>query len=157
VTLLDAAGERLTEADAFAAAELIPPGERSPFGILFTDPPSGWASPQVTILRGEAAGALADSYVPIAVTEAEGQPSQPQLRMGGVVQNTSAEQTAGGVNVIVTTYDAEGLVTGFRQETVQVEDGLAPGATAPFTLLLTFHGDTPTDYNVIAVGRIPAE
>jgi LysM repeat protein len=157
VMLFDAAGERLTEGDAFAAADLIPPGERSPFGILFTNPPPEWTSPQVAIVRGEAAGTLADSYVPIAVIEAEGQPTGSQIHMSGVVQNTSADQAASGVSVIVTTYDAEGLVTGFRQGAVEVESALAPGTTAPFSLLFTFHGDVPTDYNVIALGRIPTE
>jgi LysM repeat protein len=157
VTLFDAAGEQLAEADAFAAADLILPGERSPFGILFTTPPPGWASPQVTILRGEAAGALAASYVPVAVTDVDGQPSGSQFQVSGVVQNTSAEQAAGSVSVIVTTYDAEGLVTGFRQGKAELEGALAPGATAPFTLLFTFHGDVPADFNVIALGRVPAE
>jgi LysM repeat protein len=158
VTLFGAAGEPLTETDAFAAADLIPPGARSPFGILFTNPPPGWTSPQVTIVRGEAAGALAASYVPIAVVEKDGQPSGSQFHVSGVVQNTSAEQTAGSVSVIVTTYDDQGMVTGFRQGKAEVEGTLAPGATAPFTLLLTFHGDAPpTDFNVIALGRIPAE
>jgi len=157
VTLFDAAGEPLVEADAFAAADLIPPGERSPFGILFTTPPLEWASPQVMVVRGESAGALADSYVPIAVIEAEGQPSGSQFRVSGVVQNTSAEQVAGRASVIVTIYDAQGLVTGFRQGTVETEGTLAPGATAPFALLFTYHGDIPTDFNAIALGRIPAE
>ena len=157
VALFDAAGERLTEVDAFADADLIPPGERSPFRVLFTNPPPGWATPQVSIVRGEVAGALDTSYVPIAITELDGQPSGSQLRVSGVVQNTSADRPAGSVNVIVTTYDAQGLVTGVRQGTVELEGALAPGASAPFTLWLTFHGDTPVDYNVIALGRIAAE
>ena len=160
VTLFDAAGEQLAKADAFAAADLIPPGERSPLGVLFTDPPPNWASSQVTIVRGEAAGALAASYVPIAVTKVEGQPFGSQFQVTGVVQNTSAEQAAGSVSVIVVTYDDQGLVTGFRQGTVELEGTLAPGATAPFTLLFTVHGDAPTNetpFNVIALGRIPAE
>ena len=157
VRLFDAAGEQLAEADAFAAADLIPPGERSPFGILFTNPPPGWANPVVTILRGEAAGTLAASYVPVAVTGTDGQLSGSQFRVSGEVQNTSADQIAGTVSVIVTTYDAQGTVTGFRQGTVEVEGALAPGASAPFTLMLTFHGDVPADFNVIALGRIPAE
>ena len=157
VMLFDAAGERLTEADAFAAADLIPPGERSPFGILFTTPPPDWVNPQVTIMRGEAAGELAASYLPIAVTEAEGQLADSQFQVSGVVRNDSLEQAAEGVHVIVTAYDAQGLVTGFRQATVELEGALAPGAAAPFTLLFTSHGDVPTDFNVIALGRIPAE
>jgi len=157
VTLVDAAGERLTEADAFAAADLIPPGGRSPFGVLFTTPPPGWASPQVAILRGETAGALSASFVPIAVTETDGQPSDSQFQVSGVVQNASADQTAGTVEVIATTYDAQGAVTGFRQAQIELEDTLAPNDTAPFTLVLTFHGGAPADFSVIAVGRIPAE
>lgn len=157
VMLFDAAGGPLTEADAFAAADLIPPGERSPFGILFTTPPSGWVSPQVTIVRGEAAGVLADSYAPIAITGLEGQPTGSQFQASGMVQNTSTEQSADSVSVIVTTYDAQGLVTGFRRGKAEIGDTLAPGATAPFALLLTYHGDAPTDFNAIALGRIPAE
>ena len=158
VMLLDAAGERLTEADAFAAADLIPPGERSPFGILFTNPPPGWSSPQVTVVRGEAAGALAASFVPLTVTEANGQLSGSQFQVNGVVQNSTADQTSGTVRVIATTYDAQGTVTGFRQGTIETEGALAPGATAPFNLVLTFHGDAaPADFSVIALGRIPAE
>ena len=157
VMLFDAAGQQLTEADAFASASLIPPGERSPFGVLFTSPPPAWASPQVTILRGEAAGASVASYMPIAVTEVQAQPSGSQIQVTGAVWNTSTDQTAYSVNVIVTTYDVQGLVTGYRQETVKVEGGLAPAATAPFTMRFTFYGGTPADFNVIALGRIPAE
>jgi LysM repeat protein len=157
VALFGEAGERLTEVDAFADADLIPPGERSPFRVLFTNPPPGWATPQVSIVRGEAAGALDTSYLPIAITELDGQLSESQLQVSGVVQNASADQTAGSVNIIVTTYDAQRLVTGVRQGTVELEGALAPGATAPFTLWLTFHGDTPVDFNVIALGRTPAE
>lgn len=157
VALFDAAGQPLTQADAFAAASLIPPGERSPFGILFTSPPAALANPQVTILRGEDAGAVATSYVPIAVTQVQAQPSGSQMQVTGTVQNTSADQAAASVYVIVTTYDAQGSVTGYRQEAVEAEGGLAPNASAPFSMLFTFFGDTPADFNAIALGRIPSE
>lgn len=157
VTLYDDAGAALMAGDAFAAADLIPSGTRSPFRILFTAPPATWASPQVTIIRGEAAGALAAAYVPITVTEVEGHPADSQFQVSGIVRNDSAEQTAGDVNIIVTTYDAQGRVTGFRRGTVEVESPLAPGATAPFTLLLTYHGDAPTDFNVVALSRITSD
>ena len=156
VTLFDAAGNQATEADASAAADLIPPGGRSPFSILFTSPPAAWASPQVTIVRGEAAGPLADSYVPMVV-EAMGQSAGPQFQVSGVVRNESAERTAGSVTVIVTTYDDQGSVTGTRQAQVELEGALAPGATVPFTMLFSFHGDEPADFNVVALGRVPTE
>jgi len=157
VTLFDANGERAAEADASAAADIIPPGGRSPFSILFTSPPAAWTNPQVVIIRGEAATALADSYAPVGVAEVAGQPSDPQFQVSGIVRNESAEQVAGSVTVIVTTYDDQGLVTGTRQAQVELEEPLAPGATAPFTLLFSFHGDGPADFNVIALGRIPSE
>jgi len=157
VTLFDAAGALLTEADAFVDAEFIPPGERSPFRILFTAPPPTWASYDVAIIRGEAAGPLVDSYVPIAVAEVEGGLSGSQFQVRGVVQNTSDGRSAKNVHVIVTTYDAQGLVTGSRQSAVEVEGALAPGATAPFSSLFTFYGDVPADFHVIALGRVAAE
>ncbi|RLC66626.1 MAG: hypothetical protein DRI48_04245 [Chloroflexi bacterium] len=158
VTLFDADGERVAEANTFAASDLIPPGGRSPFGMLFTAPPAEWASSQVAIMRGEDAGELTDSYVPVAVSEVEGQPAGPQLRVSGVIQNTSPDQSAGRVVIVATTYDAEGSVTGFRQKTLHLESPLAPGDTASFTMQFGFHGDAPpADFNVIALGRVPSE
>jgi hypothetical protein len=77
-----------------------------------------------------------------------------------VVQNTSAEQAASDVLVIVTAYDAQGSVTGFRQGMVEFDGTLAPGATAPFAVHFTIHGGVPTDdvpFSVIALGRVPSE
>jgi LysM repeat protein len=155
VTLLDEAGAPVAEADAFAAADLIPAGTRSPFGILFTTPPQSWANSQVTVVRGEVAGELAAAYVPMEVTAFEGQPADNQFRVTGSVQNTSAGQTAGSAFVIVTTYDAEGQVTGFRQQKVPLEAPLPPGNGVPFDLLMTVHESPPADLNVVALGRTP--
>lgn len=155
VRLLDDAGEILTEADTFAVAELIPPGTQSPFGILFTAHPSDWANYQVTVIRGQEAGGLVASYVPLAVNEVEGRPSGSQFRVSGLVQNVSADKAAGYAVVIVTTYDAQGLVTGFRQNKVETNAPLAPGGVAPFSMLFASYGNAPADFNVVALGRIP--
>ena len=157
VALFDADGNLAAEADAFAAADLVPPGGRSPFSILFTSPPTEWANPQVTTVRGEEAGALVDYYVPIGVVEVMGQSAGPQFQVSGVVRNEDAEQVASSVTVIVTTYDDQGSVTGTRQAQVELEEPLAPGATAPFTMLFSFHGDELVDFNVVALGRVPTE
>jgi LysM repeat protein len=157
VLLFDADGELGAAADVFADADLIPPGERSPFRVLFTDPPASWASPQVTIIRGEEAGGLAAAYVPIAVLQPEERLSGPQFQVSGVLQNDSAERAAASISVIVTIYDEEGLVTGTRQEEIELETPLAPTATMPFTMLLNFHGDAPADFHVVALGHIPSD
>jgi LysM repeat protein len=157
VALFDNAGELLVSADAFAAADLVPPGGRSPFGVLFTTPPATWATPQVTAIRGEAAGGLAASYVPISLSEVEGQVFEAQFRVNGTVRNESPTEAAGRVYVIATTYGPEGVVTGFRLGSVEVGGTLAPGAIAPFSLLLSFNGDPPADFSVIALGRVSIE
>jgi LysM repeat protein len=157
VTLFDTAGRRMAEADTFVIADLILPGERSPFGVLFVDPPPGQVVPQVTILRGEVAGELAASYVSVSAIEVESKLSGPQFEVSGKVQNDSANLAAGRVSVVATTYDADGLVTGFRQKAVGLEEPLAPGTTVPFSLLLNFHDAPPADFGIVALGLVPTE
>ncbi|NLE45914.1 MAG: LysM peptidoglycan-binding domain-containing protein [Chloroflexi bacterium] len=152
-SLFDSAGEQMIEKDAFVAAELIAPGERSPFGILFTAPPTGWAASQVELIRAEAAGELAGLFTPVAITDANGQAQDSQFEVRGSVQNTSEDRGAGSVTVIATTYDQGGLVTGFRLSEVSLENTLAPGASASFRLLFTVHGDAPADFSITALGR----
>lgn len=156
VTLFDTGGQRVAEKDTFVAADLIPPGERSPFGVLFVDPPPGQVVPQVALVRGQVAGDLAASYVSVSAIEAQGRLSGPQFEISGKVQNDGG-LAASSVSVIATTYDADGLVTGFRHEAVALEAPLAPGETAPFSLLLTFHGDTPADFSIVALGNVSTE
>jgi len=157
VTLFDSAGVPVIEGDAFAAADILPPSARAPFRILFISPPPGFASHQVTVLRGEFAGGLTEGYIPLAVDGAEGAPSGAQFEIAGAVRNPDPERTASRVVVVVTTYDEEGRVSGIRQQTVDVGEGLAPGATASFRLLLPTYGGTPADFSVIAFGRAGGE
>lgn len=153
VTLFDPAGTPVVERDVFAAADVLFPSDRAPFGILFVSPPPNFASHRVTVLRGEFAGALADEYISLAVEEVSSVPSGPQFEVSGRIRNTDPARSAAGGVVIVTTYDSEGRVTGFRQQTVDVGEGLAPGAAVPFRLLFTAHGGTPADFSVVAFGR----
>ena len=155
--LFDANGKLQAEADNYVAADLIPPGETSPFGFIFVDPPAGWANQHVGTIGGGAAGALADSYVSITVDEVEGQPAGPQFQVRGTASNSSASQAAGNVTVIATAYDAEGLVTGYKQERIEFEAPLEPGGTTPFDLLFAYYGEAPVDFSVIAIGRVSGQ
>jgi LysM repeat protein len=157
VLLYDSAGELQLTGDAFSAVELVPPGERAPFGVLFTSPPQDWANPQIAIVRGEAAGRFADSYVPIEVTGVSAGPEESQFRVTGTATNSSTDRAAGSVSVVVTTYDAQGLVTGFRQKTLELDGSLTPGSSGEFEVLFAYHGDEPADYHIAAEGRLPAE
>jgi len=152
VTLFDAAGDPVAEGDIFAAADLVPPGASSPFGLLFATAPD-WASYQMTVVRADGTGGLADAYVPMSVIEVDGRPAESQFRVSGTVKHIGTV-TAKSVDIIVTTYSAQGAVTGFRQETVEFEEGLAPGATRAFTVLLTAHENSPDDFSIIALGHV---
>lgn len=161
VTLFDPEGNPLIAGDAFAATDiLLPAGEspfdRAPFGILFLSPPANFASHQVEVLRGEYAGALAEDYIPLTLEDVEGAPSGSQFEVSGTVRNPEAERTANSVVVVFTTYDEDGRATGFRQQTVDVGEGLSPGDSAPFQFLLTTHGETPADFSAVAFGRTEA-
>lgn len=153
VTLFDASGNALIGGNVFAAADILPPNTRAPFSLLFTAPPPNFVSHQVVALRGEVVGELAARYVPVTVEEVTGAPYGPQFEVSGAVRNTDPERTAATVVVVATAYDEAGLVTGFRQQTVDVGDGLAPGAAAPFRMRFTVYKGVPTDFAVIAYGK----
>ncbi len=162
VTLFDAAGTPLVAGDSAAAADILLPAaqaplNRAPFAVLFLSPPPDFASHNVALLRGEFAGSLAEGIIPLTVEEVSSAPSGPEFEITGAVRNPDPEQMAASVVVIVTTYDGDGRVTGFRQQTVDVGDGLLSGDAVSFRMLLTAHGTAPADLSVIAFGRVPAE
>ncbi|HEY76359.1 MAG TPA: LysM peptidoglycan-binding domain-containing protein [Thermoflexia bacterium] len=160
VTLFDGSGNALLAGEAFAAVDLLLPSgraplDRAPFRILFLSPPPDFASHQVTVLRSELAGGLAEDYVPLVVSGPAGAPSGSQFEVTGEVRNTDPERTVQRVVVVVTTYDEEGRVNGFRQQTLAAE-ALAPGEAFAFRLLLTTYGEPPADFSVVAYGRTQA-
>lgn len=156
VTLFDSVGNPVLDGDTFIAAEILPPATSAPFGLLFIAPPEDFTSHQVTVLRGEAAEALSARYVILEPETVEGVPSGSQFEVSGTVRNPDPQRVASAAVVIVTTYDAEGQVTGFRQEPVG-GGGLAPGETAPFRVRLTPHTGLPADFSIIALGRTLGE
>ncbi len=157
VALVDGTGATLLEADAQSAADLVPPAGRSPFRLLFTRPPEGWADVLVTVARAEVAGLLPPNYVPVEVIETEAEQGDLHYQVSGVVENASPELTAQRVSVIVTAYDGEGYVIAVRQVDVEVEEGLAPGEVAEFAILVGYHDGPPVQYSVAAQGRAAME
>ena len=157
-TLLDESGARILTTNSFVAMDLVPPGSRCPFSVLFTTPPSDWTSYQVNVIRGQDAGVLSTAYVPLSVIGADGRQSDPQYEVSGRVKNESATQSAESVEVIVTTYDDAGAVTGFRRTMVSGGSGVGPGGLGPgeemaFTVFLTTHADGAQDFAATALGR----
>lgn len=155
VTLFDAAGTPLIGGNAFAAADILPPEGRAPFYLLFNAPPPNFVSHQVVALRGEMVGELAAHYVPIALENVTGAPYGPSFEISGIVRNTDPERAAKTVIVVATTYDENGQVTGFRQQSVDVGEGLLPGTSAPFRMRLTVYKGVPANFSTIAFGKAP--
>ncbi len=153
VMLFDATGAMVGEGGTFAAADLIPPGERSPFGFLFTAPPD-WASYQMSVVRADDARGLANAYAPLALSDLDASPLESQFEVSGTVTHVGAGPVVRLVRVIVTTYNAEGTVTGFREHTLHVDEGLTPGDTLSFTVRLTTHAGAPDGFSVIALAPI---
>lgn len=156
VVLLDAGGQPLVETDTFAATDILFPGARSPFSVLVGSPPKDWDSYQVTVIRGQEAGVLANAFVPMSVTELEGSPSGPQFVVTGTVRNGSADQTAKAVDVFVTTYDAQGSVTGYRRVRLSGEEDFPPTEERAFSVTLSTHGGRPNEFSVNALGHTTA-
>ena len=116
-------------------------------------PPPTFPHPQGIATRGGVPAKLAARYVPVPLEAANGAPYGPQFEVSGAVRNADPERTAATVVVVATAYDETGLVTGFRQQTVDVGDGLAPGAAAPFRMRFTVYKGVPANFAVIAYGK----
>ena len=152
VVLVDAGGNPLAQQTALAAVDYLPPEQRAPFAVTFRDPPAGAVDVRVALLRAETIGAITAGFVPLTVTEVQAGMSGPQYRVAGNLVNES------GVaielpTVVVTLYDAAGLVLSYREAVLADVGSLAVGAQAPFAVLLTFQGVTqPADYQIVAWG-----
>jgi hypothetical protein len=151
VTLHDAAGAELAGGDVSAALDLIPSGERAPFGVLFTSPPdkydSFWARP----LRAEASNEPANRYAALQVVPVEAGPTGALFQVIGSVTNPGA-RVVEAVTVVVTTYDAEGQVSAFRQS--RLPDQLPAGASIDFAISLIPYDGLPASYAVTVQGRL---
>ncbi len=149
VSLTDARGRELEGGLVYTALDLIPAGGRSPFGLLFPGRPAGLASFQAALVSAEPVATLGDRVPDLAVVEHSGGPLGTLYRVTGRVQNTG-EVAVEEVLIVVTLYDAQGTVVGFRAQTLHLP--LEPGATLPFDVRATASGGT-VRYSIAAQGR----
>lgn len=150
VSLYDANRRVLVERSAFTALDIVPQDGRAPFGVLFVQKPADFAAYQAQLVSGEAVTYLGSHYTDLAVIDDQGEWTGKALLVGGQVENQGA-MTAQGVSVVVTVYDAQGLVTGFRQVAVE-DETLAPGALSHFELQVVPAGGAAVSYTVQVQG-----
>jgi len=132
-----------------AAADYLLPDQRAPFAILFDKPPVGTAKAATLLLRGENISAVTAGFVPLDVVQPNGSVSGPQYKVTGLLHNRT-EANVTRLTVVVTLYDADTRVIGYRQQ-VWAEATLGVGQNYDFKILLTPQGlAAPADYQVIA-------
>ena len=134
VTLLGEEGKELGHSSAFAVLDFIVPGGRSPFAVLFSNPPDYFARYEVIALAGVASTHLGRWYRGVAVTSYWGQPQGATLAISGEVENVGPHD-AEAITVVVTGYDSSNRVVAVRASDLPLSR-LRPGASAPFRLNL---------------------
>lgn len=148
--LVDAAGNPLAQQLALAAVDYLPPGQGAPFSVTFRDPPAAATDVRVVLLRAETISAITADFVPLTVAEVEAGMSGPQYRVAGILLNESGG-TVTLPTVVVTLFDAERLVLGYREAVLEHAVPLTPGSQLAFSVLLTFPGSVqPDEYQITA-------
>lgn len=150
VTLHSAEGEELAGDSVFAALDLVLSGQRAPFGVLFTKPPEGFERFGAAPIRAEASTEPANRYAMLDLTGIEASLAGSLFQVSGSVTNPG-QGVVTSVTVVVTTYDGEGRVTGFRQSRLS-EDVPAGGSVAFAASLMPYDG-TPANYTVAVQGH----
>ena len=120
--------------------------------MLFKTPPAGYTDVQVSLLRGETVGAITASFTPLDVVRTVGAVSGPQYRVTGqLVNNTGVAVSR--ISVVVTLYDGEGKVIGYRHMTLDKDAALPSGQSQEFKILLTPQSlEPPSSFQVLAWG-----
>jgi LysM repeat protein len=153
VALLNDAGVEVANRLAFVALDAVPAGGRAPFGVLFEDPPANAAAFQAIVVRAEPSYSHDARYAQLQVIDPQAKQDGTTYHVTGSITNRSAAN-ATAARIVVTVYDKEHHVTGYRQ--ISIPDGQLPaGATIPFDAVVAPDPSSPTvaDYAVIAQAR----
>jgi LysM repeat protein len=153
VALLNAAGQEVASESPFLAVDAIPAGSRAPFSVLFSTPPNGVIDFTAYVVRADQAYSYGSRYAQLQATEVQTRSVGSQVGVSGKVTNTGASNAV-GAHMVITLYDDQGRVTGFRQFTLP-DDQLAAGGTTTFDVIISPDPSAPTVVNssVIAQAR----
>jgi hypothetical protein len=148
VTLVAADGTPLLSRTVLASADYLAPAPAT-FAVLFEKPPAGVAAANVVLLRAEAITAITAAFVPLDVSDPS---ALSPGRIPGerrVVNRTG--YTVSRMTVVVTLYDADARVIGYREQVTAADVLLDNGQNRAFSVLLTPQGlDIPANFQVIA-------
>ena len=153
VALLDAAGQEVASETPFLALDAIPAGSRAPFSVLFNTPPNDVIDFTAYVVRADQAYSYESRYTQLQVTDVQTRSVGSQVGVTGTVSNIGSSNAV-GAHVVITLYDDQGRVTGFRQFTLP-DDQLAAGGSTTFDVIVSPDPSAPTVVNssVIAQAR----
>ncbi len=151
IVLKDAAGLVMAEGRPYTALDVIAPGGQSPFELLFTSPPAGYATFDATVVRAEPSNEPGGRYAELQITSKQGGTDGLQFRVVGKARNAS-NKPAANVKIVVTAYDVANKVIGYRQQPLG-DGNLAAGAMGDFSVTFAPSGGTPAHFEVAAEGR----
>jgi len=150
VALFDANRRTLLERSAFTVLDIVPQDGRAAFGVLFEQKPADFAAYQVWVVGGEPLAYQGRRYRELTVVEDRGEWSGGVYVVSGQVENWGA-LPAQEVTVVVTGYDAQGLVSAVRLAAVE-DETLPPGALSRFRVTLVPAGEAIASYRVQVQG-----
>ena len=138
ITITGPEGSRLDEAETWVAPQLIPPGGKAPFGLLWPAelPPN--IQPLVSVVGGRGLAQPGDGrdnrYLELVVESADLSPAGEAIELSGRVVNIGSS-TAGDLVVTASLYNGRGQLTGYVQ--LYLNESLAAGEQRSFTLKTT--------------------
>ncbi len=151
VSLLDEDGTVLAEEQDMPQLDVVPPGERVAFAILFPSSPAEFARYQVVVLRGVPVSPESRYDWDLAVEDLHEEAADGRmLRLAGSIRN-AGELPAENVRVLVTGYDGQGQVNSVRQIELPAEP-LPAGGLANFEADLMLSDSPVITYSVKAQG-----
>ncbi|MGC8838479.1 MAG: FxLYD domain-containing protein, partial [Anaerolineae bacterium] len=151
VSLYDERGSPLAYQSGFTFLDQIPPGASGPFGLLFEQGPSRFATYQIVPLSAVPARKEGRTSLRLSISDLAGEALGPAAyTVRGQVQN---EDTASleEVFAIATLYDAEGKVIGVRKVAPE-RATLPPGGRSPFEAIFLGLPGPVARYTVQAQG-----
>jgi hypothetical protein len=136
----------LGQGSAFTVIDVIGPGCRSPFAVLFRNPPEQFDRYQVVALAGSTSTHPGKVYGDVSVLRYYGEPKGDTLSISGQVQNTGSSD-AEAITVVATGYNNANQVVAVRAADLPVSQ-LKPGDRLPFRMNLLSSGDPIVSYTV---------
>lgn len=151
INLLTADGQPIRSVVVWVATSIILPGERGPFGVLLGEPPDEAVQPTVAIVGGQAVVEMGTRSLDVAVQNISFVSNSDTVSLSGEVVN-SGETAVANVQLTATFYDAQGNVTGFRQQIVAEQLGV--GEERPFSLEAAPPGAATVTYSLHAEAQL---